>query len=63
MSYVHSICLDRYQHLVLMASARTIEKAEIQCFWPFLQSCYTLIDILNISSAQLPKLRDIPYIK
>ncbi len=63
MSYVHSVCRDRYQHLVLMKSARTIEKAEIQCFWPFLERFNTLIDILDTSSAQLQKLCDISYIK
>ena len=63
MSYVHSICLNRYQHVVLMRSTRTIEKAEIQCFGPFFGSCYTSTAILSISSAELPKLRDRSYIK
>ena len=63
MSYVYSVCLDRYQYLVLMRSARTTEKAEIQYFWPSLESFLNFIDILDIRSAQLPKLRDIFYIK
>ena len=54
MGYVHSVCLDRYQHLVLMRSARTIRKAELNAFGTFLERFYTLIDIFDISSAQLP---------
>ena len=34
MNYVHSVCLDRYQHLVLMRSARTIEKLKFGAFGP-----------------------------